>query len=99
MNFEELQNEINKELLDEINRLRQDIDKLRGELSELTRVVGGINERSLTFVPHIMSGYMTLLETEFADKMQVHFKEFNRQVSETKGEMILNRLSDDTPEQ
>jgi hypothetical protein len=41
---------------------------------------------------------MTLVETEFAEKVKIHFDRISKQVSVTRGGMILDGLSDETPD-
>ncbi|MCB9046365.1 MAG: hypothetical protein H6550_09515 [Chitinophagales bacterium] len=97
MNVQELQNQVNQELLNKITELSYEINNIKSQLSELTSIVAGINDRSTAFVPHIMSSYMTLIETEFGAKVQSNFEEIERNIAQSKGGSILGQIFDDAP--
>lgn len=86
--LEEIQARINEKALETIGGLIEEIATLKNTISEMNGVILEINKRSLEFIPHILSSYTTLLETELANKLKINFDKFNAIVSEGKSGMI-----------
>lgn len=95
LDLNELQAQINLEVSAALNNINDEISKMRNAILLLKESVSDINQRNMEFIPQIFASYMTLLETEFADRTTHYYEMFKKKVAEAKGGAILDNLSDE----
>lgn len=99
MDINELQVKVNQGFLSEIESLRNDVNKLTESLEEMRQLLLEMNSQRTMFLPHIMSSYLTLMQSAHSEELAKQFKMINQQISESQGSQIINDVLGNTTEE